>query len=123
MLKQEEHGFLDALLRDHMIVVQDEDNVWVDLLKLSEQVCQDGRDRGGLWRVEPTVGKLVRSAAMTEVQNRVGSLSSASSESQAKTVWGAACHSLALPLCTAATQAESRVVLPLPAEALTSVKG
>src|SRR5258708_39775895 len=73
--------------------------------------------------VRPTVGKLVRSAAMTEVQNRVGSLSSASSESQAKTVWGAACHSLALPLCTAATQAESRVVLPLPAEALTSVKG
>src|SRR5260370_6177592 len=73
--------------------------------------------------VRPTGGKLVRSAAMTEVQNRVGSLSSASSESQAKTVGGAACHSLALPLCTAATQAESRVVVPLPPEALTGGKG
>src|SRR5260370_15403107 len=73
--------------------------------------------------VRPTVGKLVRSAAMTEVQNRVGSLSSASSESQAKTVWGAACHSLALPLCTADTQAERRVVLPLPADVLTCGNG
>jgi len=64
---------------------------------------------------------------MTEVQKRVGSLSSASSESQAKTVWGAwvpcAFPSLPLPLRAAATQAESSVVLPLPAEALTSVKG
>jgi hypothetical protein len=116
-----------------MIIVQDENDILVSLLKLTQQICQDGRERGASCEcnrakaVCPTVGKLVRRAAMTEVQKRVGSRSSSSSESQAKTVWGdcLSCifSSLALMLCAAATQAESRVVFPLPAEALTSVKG
>src|SRR5216683_8443333 len=93
-------------------------------------------ESGGDWgecskarAVCPILGRQVRSAAMTEAQKRIGSLSNASRESQV-TACSAPLHSAlcALPLLAcglqdAATHAESSVVFPLPAEAETSVKG
>src|SRR5215469_7537853 len=72
--------------------------------------------------VFPTLGRQVRSAAMTEAQKRIGSLSNASSESQARAGSRPAARSLS-SCREEAAHAERRVVFPLPAEAETSVKG
>ena len=48
MIDQEEHGLMDELVLDHMIVIQDEDEFFVHPPDLIEQVCQDGRERGSL---------------------------------------------------------------------------
>src|SRR5581483_2565605 len=77
----------------------------------------------------PRFGRQVRRAAMTDIQKRLGSLSRSSRESQATT--GLAPFCSISPLAPrrslddeeSAVHAESRVVLPLPAEAETSVKG
>src|SRR5260221_1871051 len=70
----------------------------------------------------PTLGRQVRSAAITEIQKRIGSLSDASSESQAKAGSRPAARLLGASR-KETVQAERRVVFPLPAEAETSVKG
>src|SRR6266567_230280 len=88
-------------------------------------------ERGGDWgvwsmarAVSPIVGRQVRNAAITEAQKRIGSLSRASSESQAKAdLTPCTVPSRACGFEDAATHADSSVVLPLPAEAETSVKG
>jgi hypothetical protein len=77
----------------------------------------------------PHCGKHVRSAAMTEVQKLVRSLSGSSRESQAtRNVtplrFPPSIVSILLDACEErAAHAESSVVFPLPAEAETSVKG
>ena len=42
MIEQEEHALLDGLVRDHMVVIQDEDDFTVHLHELLEQGRQDG---------------------------------------------------------------------------------
>ena len=42
MIEQEEHALLDGLVRDHMVVIQDEDDFSVHLHELLEQGRQDG---------------------------------------------------------------------------------
>src|SRR6266700_5970984 len=87
-------------------------------------------ERGGDWgecsmaKVPcPILGSQVRSAAMTEAQKRIGLLSNASRESQARTGSGPAALFLTIRCEEApAAHAESSVVLPLPAEAETSVR-
>ena len=129
MIEQEEQPIVDSLVRDHMVVIQDEDNFPRVLHEFIEQGRQDGREWGGASgecsmarAIFPTLGRQVRSAAMTEAQKRIGSLSSSSRESQATS-----CSSppALLPLACgfedAAIHAESSVVFPLPAEAETSV--
>jgi hypothetical protein len=77
----------------------------------------------------PHCGKHVCSAAMTEAQKRVGSLSRESRESQAirdaaPLRFPSSFVSILLCACEErAAHAESSVVFPLPAEAETSVKG
>ena len=66
--------------------------------------------------VFPTLGRQVRSAAMTDAQKRIGSLSNASSESQARAGSRSAAW-LSRSSREEATHAERRVVFPLPAEA------
>src|SRR6266851_9746513 len=51
MIEKREQGVVNGLLRDHMIVVQDEDELSVHLLQLIEECGQDGRERRRLWRV------------------------------------------------------------------------
>src|SRR5258708_8063719 len=80
--------------------------------------CECSRARA----VFPTLGRQVRSAAMTEAQKRIGSLSNASSESQARAGSRPADQGLS-PGREEAAHAERSVVFPLPAEAETSVKG
>ena len=46
MIDQEEHGLMDDLVLDDMIVIQHEDEFSARLSELIEQVCQDGRERG-----------------------------------------------------------------------------
>src|SRR6266566_2185847 len=73
--------------------------------------------------VSPSLGRLVRRAAMTETQKWFVSLSSASRESQTQA--GSPPVVLRLSSCRvedAVAHDESRVVFPLPAEAETSVK-
>src|SRR5258708_24732603 len=72
--------------------------------------------------VLPTLGRQVRNAAMTEAQKRIGSLSNASSESQARAGSRPADQGLS-PGREEAAHAERSVVFPLPAEAEASVKG
>src|SRR6266699_2756985 len=77
----------------------------------------------------PTFGRQVRSAAMTEAQKRIGSLSRESRESQA-TMGSAPLRSapsivsrLSWGCEERVAHADSNAVLQLPAEAETSVKG
>src|SRR5947209_13531126 len=88
----------------------------------------EGGGKGGVCNIErvvsPILGRQARNAAITEVQKRMGSLSSSSRDSQAKD--GLASRGIPSPACglkNAAAHVESRVVLPLPAEAEMSVKG
>ena len=52
MIEQEEQPIVDGLVRDHMVVIQDDDNFPGALHELIEQGRQDGRERGGLLRVQ-----------------------------------------------------------------------
>src|SRR6266566_1224822 len=52
MLEQEEHGLMDDLVVDYMIVIQHENEFSARLSELIEQVCQDGREQGSFWRVQ-----------------------------------------------------------------------
>src|SRR5579859_5475916 len=58
MIKQEEQRVVDGLVRDHMVVIQDEDDVSRALYEFIEQVCQDGRKRGSLSRVQQGKSRL-----------------------------------------------------------------
>src|SRR5436309_7210003 len=52
MIEKREQGVVNGLIRDHMVVIQDEDDVSVHLLHLIEERGQDGRERRNLWRVQ-----------------------------------------------------------------------
>ena len=52
MIEQEEQPIVDSLVRDHMVVIQDEDNFPRVLHEFIEQGRQDGREWGGLLRVQ-----------------------------------------------------------------------
>jgi len=93
-------------------------------------------ESGGAWgecsnscAASPQVGRRVRTAAMTESQKRIGSLSGSSRESQAQAASAPLGSALRLvppregTRGEAATHAESSVDFPLPAAAETSVKG
>ena len=60
MIEQEEQGVVNGLVRDHMVVIQDEDELSVHLLHLIEQGGQDGRERGSLWRVQQRLCRLAK---------------------------------------------------------------
>src|SRR2546425_9985372 len=98
----------------------------------ADRVVEDGRSSCEFREAKadgPSWVRHGRSGAMTEAQKRVGSLSNASRESQARACSAsrrsASCALLPLAcgMPDAAAQAESSVVFPLPAEAETSVKG
>ena len=60
MIEQEEHALLDGLVRDHMVVIQDEDELSIHLLHLIEERGQDGRERRSLWRMKHLSRRLAK---------------------------------------------------------------
>src|SRR2546423_633187 len=52
MIEKREQGVVNGLVRDHMVVIQKQDDFSVHLLHLVEERGQDGRERRSLWRVQ-----------------------------------------------------------------------
>src|SRR5437879_5069526 len=60
MIEQRKQGVVNGLLRDHMVVIQDEHELSVHLLHLLEERGQDGRERRRLWRVQHLSRRLAK---------------------------------------------------------------